>query len=297
MLSRRLLIIIIVLASLFAMVSATSAQSYCPGAPLTRLAAGQQGRVTPGLPNTLRSQPWSGAGSAVLGYIPAGGVFTVLEGYAAQCNQGMIWFFVSYNGLAGWTPEGQNGVYWLEPVSTVPNTCSYLQPRLSIGAQGRVTPGLPNVIRAEPRRGSGSPILGYIPGGGVFTVLDGPRCSDNITWWYVNYNGNFGWTGEGQGTTYWTEPTSNPGLCDSGLPSRLSAGMTGRVTPGLPNTLRETPSTFSRRLGQIPAGGTFAVISGPTCGQGIIWWLVQYNGIIGYTGEARYGEYWLEPVY
>jgi hypothetical protein len=49
--------------------------------------------------------------------------------------------------------------------------------------------------------------VGQIPGGGVFTVLSGPQCGDQgILYWFVSYSGVQGWTGEGQGSTYWVEP-------------------------------------------------------------------------------------------
>jgi len=49
--------------------------------------------------------------------------------------------------------------------------------------------------------------LSQIPGGGMFTVLDGPRCGDQgILYWFVYYNGVQGRTGEGQGNNYWVEP-------------------------------------------------------------------------------------------
>jgi uncharacterized protein YraI len=67
-----------------------------------------------------------------------------------------------------------------------------------------VTPGIPNNLREGP--GSSTKYVGEIPPGGVFTVLDGPRCASGIAWWQVNYNGLIGWTPEGQGTEYWVEP-------------------------------------------------------------------------------------------
>jgi hypothetical protein len=80
-----------------------------------------------------------------------------------------------------------------------------LQPRLQIMGSGRVLPGLPNNLRAGPS--STSQQVGQIPSGGVFTVLSGPNCGDQgILFWFVDYNGVQGWTGEGQGSDYWVEP-------------------------------------------------------------------------------------------
>lgn len=91
----------------------------------------------------------------------------------------------------------------------VQSTCPgfNLQSRLEVNGIGRVLPGLPNNLRAKPTAASQQ--VGQIPGGGAFTVLSGPQCSDEgILYWFVDYNGMQGWTGEGQGSDYWVEPTN-----------------------------------------------------------------------------------------
>ena len=70
------------------------------------------GQVTPGIPNNIRQAP--GSSSKYVGEIPPGNLFTVLEG--PTCASGMAWWKVNYNGMIGWTPEGQKGEYWIEPV-------------------------------------------------------------------------------------------------------------------------------------------------------------------------------------
>jgi hypothetical protein len=151
------------------------------------------------------------------------------------------------------------------------------------------------MMRSNAWKGTDSKVIGQIPAGGTFTVIDGPRCANNIQWWFVNYNGLLGWTGEGELTSYWVEPFSSPTGCPANLPTRLRAGGWGRVTPGLPNTLRNSASIYGTRLGSIPAGGTFSVVSGPICSDSIAWWQVSYNGVTGWTAEGRWGTYWLEP--
>jgi hypothetical protein len=270
--------------------------TYCPGSPQTRLASALNGVVTPGLPNVIRSQPWQGSGSQILGEIPAGGIFALMQGYTPQCSNGMLWYYVSYNGIVGWTPEGSNyGEYWTAPYSGYVdngNLCS-LSPRLSIGGSGIVTPGLPNVIRTEPNKSPFSSIVASIPAGGVFTVLDGPVCGDRVLWWLVNYNGSVGWTGEGENFTYWTEPFSGGSACP--LPTRLYAGGWGYVLPGLPNRLRADPTQSARQIGRLPAGATFSVLSGPVCSEGVYWWQVNYRGRVGWTAEGSAREYWIAP--
>jgi hypothetical protein len=83
-----------------------------------------------------------------------------------------------------------------------------LPPRLQINLQGQVTPGTPNNLRAQPN--STSPIVGQIPGEGVFVVLAGPVCDSvtGINFWQVTYNGLVGWTAEGQGNVYFLEPAA-----------------------------------------------------------------------------------------
>ncbi len=111
-----------------------------------------------------------------------------------------------------------------------PNDPAYLPPRLSVGAQGRVVPGgFPNNLRSQP--GSSSDKIGEIPPGGVFTVLDGPRCStlDKIVWWQVRYNTTFGWTAEGQGGVYWLEPVDAQGM--PLLPTPTPAAARAAISP------------------------------------------------------------------
>lgn len=86
---------------------------------------------------------------------------------------------------------------------------AYMPTRLAVDIQARVTPGLPNTLRAEPDRDAAQ--TGEIPGGGLFTVVDGPACDDEgYLWWFVNYDGQTGWTSEGRNSEYFIEPL--PGL-------------------------------------------------------------------------------------
>ena len=293
---KRILGLLAVIVLMAALVPATQAQGFCYGALPIRLQDGGQGRVTPGLPNILRSQPYRGYDSIVLGEIPAGGVFTVIGG--PSCFDGMYWWQVNYNGLIGWTPEGSNtGVYWTEPI-TNSTGCMTVPSRLVPGQYGRVTPGLPNVLRTQPHQGAGSAFITNIYAGSIFYVITGPICSNGITWWQVNYNGMTGWTGEGQGNQYWTQPdgpVSTPmPVCDQTF---MILNATGRVRPGLPNRLRALPSLSSSVLASMSAGETFIVLAGPNCVDGLSWWQVNYRGTIGWTAQSQTnGQNWIEPV-
>jgi hypothetical protein len=89
----------------------SSGGSQCPGFLPSRLWVGGRGRVTPGDPNNLRLQP--SLSSAWVGQIPGSGVFDVLGG--PVCANYAAWWQVRYNGVVGWTMEGQYSTYWLEP--------------------------------------------------------------------------------------------------------------------------------------------------------------------------------------
>ena len=91
--------------------------------------------------------------------------------------------------------NGNTGTY------TCPGT---LPPQLTVGGQGQVTPGLPNKVRSAPSFSAQA--VGNIPGEGVFSVISGPTCADNYTWWQVNYDGLVGWTAQVDNTEYWVLP-------------------------------------------------------------------------------------------
>ncbi len=81
----------------------------------------------------------------------------------------------------------------------------FLPSRLVIGESGRVLPETHNHLRESAS--TDSAVLGSIPVGGRFAVLEGPICDPNgIAWWRVDYQGSTGWTAEGAGQQYWTEP-------------------------------------------------------------------------------------------
>jgi hypothetical protein len=84
----------------------------CVGLLPPRLQAGQQGRVTAGgVPNNVRETP--AIGSRRVGQIAPSGTFDVLEG--PVCAEGYVWYRVRTGTLEGWTAEGGNNEYWIEP--------------------------------------------------------------------------------------------------------------------------------------------------------------------------------------
>jgi len=91
---------------------------------------------------------------------------------------------------------------------TDPNCPNAPAPRLTVEGSGRVLPGDANNVREQPARAS--TLLGAIPGGTEFTVLEGPICADDLIWWRVRTDDITGWTVEGSGSDYWIEPLAQP---------------------------------------------------------------------------------------
>jgi hypothetical protein len=87
--------------------------TYCFNSPPARLAPNSLAIVLPGVPNNIRSNVGA-EGTQILGVMPAGSTFTITG--TAQCDsQGLRWYPLTYNGVSGWTAEGQGSEYWIAP--------------------------------------------------------------------------------------------------------------------------------------------------------------------------------------
>jgi len=96
-------------------------------------------------------------------------------------------------------------------------------------------------------------------------------------------------------TLYAQTPTPIEG-CLNGLLPRLVIGEQGRVLPGIPNNFRAEPTIQSEDIGDIAGGEVFTVLDGVECANNIVWWQVEYEGVIGWTGESDIDGYWVEPI-
>ncbi|MBZ0278070.1 MAG: SH3 domain-containing protein, partial [Anaerolineae bacterium] len=250
---RRLLsamtIVLIVVSAVLALSSPTVAQGNC----LTpRLAVGGQGRVTPGTANRIRDA--ASTSGAQIGQIPAGGTFDVLEG--PECVSGFLWWRVRYEGIEGWTVEGNTSDYFVEPVDANAPTETLApvgeaqacpagtapEARLVVGMQGRVTGNEPSRLRNAPST-SGEQV-GQIDPIDVFVVLAGPVCAGGYNWWQIDVNGKTGWTAEGQGSEYFVElipATATPTPTRTSLPT-FTPTATRTPGPTLTPSITFTPS-------------------------------------------------------
>jgi hypothetical protein len=93
----------------------------CPGSPSPSvIEVGIQAFVTAGgLPNRLRDAPSKETGE-ILGFIPQTEGFIVLDGPVCDETDFIRWWYVDYNGLQGWTAEGEGDEYYLEPPEGLP---------------------------------------------------------------------------------------------------------------------------------------------------------------------------------
>ncbi|MFN8452397.1 MAG: SH3 domain-containing protein [Anaerolineae bacterium] len=82
-------------------------------------------------------------------------------------------------------------------------TCSTAT-RLEGEAQGEVAQSYSSLRESI----GSSEVLAVMPGGAVFSILDGPVCSGGYNWYHVSYNGVEGWVTEGYAGDYWLEPVN-----------------------------------------------------------------------------------------
>ncbi len=125
------IILMFTLLCLFATSAFVSAQTEtsptdCAGFLPSRLEIGGYGRVIPGgdLRNNVRSE--ADTTSLIVGKIQPEEQFYVLDG--PRCTENAAWWYVvTYQGITGWTAEGQDNTYYKEAIPftvQVPDTCT-----------------------------------------------------------------------------------------------------------------------------------------------------------------------------
>lgn len=150
----------------------TPTQTVCPGSLPARLLPEMRALVIPGgLPNVLRDGP--GFSSNNIGELPGETTFFVTDG--PRCFDNTTWYEVDGRG---WTAEGNNGEYWIEPVVDLidPNTnrnnlC--LATSFSGAANRRNGPG------------TSFDIVGYVSVDQFAQVIGQQVSTSGYTWWQL----------------------------------------------------------------------------------------------------------------
>ena len=91
--------------------------------------------------------------------------------------------------------------------ATTASACGAGWTRLHVGNYAVVSPGNPNRVRSEPRKGDN--VISVLTPGAIVKLVEGPVCADGLVFWKVSnasIPGGSGWTAEGDGKEYWLEP-------------------------------------------------------------------------------------------
>lgn len=140
---------------------------------------------------------------------------------------------------------------------------------LEVGTRAVVPSGRSVAVYRSPT--FAAPVIGQLTPNMELAVLNGPRCAENATWWYIQYGITTVWATETQGDTYLLEPITT----DIG---RLNAP-TNRAQP--PDGVRVLSGGIGLSDGRNMPAGEFQV--------------EWYCNILGY-GVSTDGEQWLCTV-
>lgn len=156
--------------------------------------------------------------------LPQGELLDVYYLNSMICNEGKAWrkiqisrnvddWTYSYTGYVIEIDENHN--YYLEqfvsgPITPTPAPMACpgaLASRLSVSARVRVAYTDGTNMRIRDRAGFSQTTLYSVPEGTLLTILSGPKCADNSTWWQIRTDGGLeGWMAEYQGSVYLLEP-------------------------------------------------------------------------------------------
>lgn len=90
---------------------------------------------------------------------------------------------------------------------------------------------------------------------------------------------------------------ASPVSCPGAPQIRVAIGDTATIiSPTVPNRIRSLPTTSGAIVGELPGGSEFVVRDGPVCAEVYTWFLIEYNGITGWTAEGTGQNYFIGPV-
>lgn len=151
---------------------------------------------------------------------------------------------------------------------------------VAIGGQITLRPGVN--IRAFPSLSA--PWLANYNENRIFTVLDGPVCSDEYIWWQVSNDELTGWVAESSAILVYfrTYDPVDEVVCRT--PLVLTVGEAIELVDNV--RLRTEPGLDGRVLTVAPSGSVITILNPePTCANGYNWWQVNVTVLdVEYTG-------------
>ncbi len=132
------------------------------------------------------------------------------------------------------------------------NACPNTLPSMLMpGRQGRVSNATPDPNRVRSAPSQSGEIVGQIPAGAYFDVLEGPTCADDAAWFKVRYEKLEGWMKEGSASEYWVMSTQQDARLLSGADIQLP-GMRFALPPEFGTTVEVQDLTFDPATGRLP---------------------------------------------
>ncbi len=129
------------------------------------------------------------------------------------------------------------------------NFAGYLAPRIKVNTQARViaSNSAPNRLRSAPATNAEQ--LTLIQPGRTFDVIGGPSCGQNYVWWQVVYNGQTGWTVEGQlPDVYYLEPVNAAGTATATVAGTAIAATAVATSPAATPAQPSVPAAVNAAL-------------------------------------------------
>ncbi len=150
----------------------TTVVAPCTSGLTPRLTVGQLARTSTGVSSNVRATP--DANGQVMGAVGAGITFNILEG--PVCGpEGFNWWRVQQGALTGWVAEGQNGLYYLEPVP---------QPLPAADALTVIdSTNVPDLVQLSRLDGNLSGVIAWSPDGTLLAVAGSNTVNPGI-WLY-----------------------------------------------------------------------------------------------------------------
>lgn len=288
----RLLLILLILSSGLPLAAQTEVPGCDEPLPLT---VGARINTRPGI--YIRNLPTLSGGIAQ--YLGASITFRVQGG--PVCADGVNWWPVRgpVNFNPGWVAEREfaGGRFLIFAAEPNPETLCVEPLNLVAGSKLPLTSDVR--IRQEPTLDGF--VLHVALQGETVTVIDGPRCVDELNWWLVQvpFSGVIvqGWMAEGRfGRTFVTDPDlpSPDQICGPALPMGVGDRAAVNVTDFKPKNLRTEPGLNAPIMYKLIEGIPFDIVGGPVCASNLNWWQVQIVSrpeVVGWLSEGGPGNY------